>query len=83
VAGSSGGGVVSDTDRNPVGVAAAEERRDIGPGDTPGLEPFNALLRRMLVMPPKPHSEMKLGKPRRRGASRRAQGRADDKDTAL
>jgi hypothetical protein len=36
------------------------------PGDAPGLEAFNALLRRTLAMPAKPHSEMKLGKPRGR-----------------
>src|SRR3954447_7215567 len=41
------------------------ERRDVGLGDAPGLEAFNALWRRILVIPPKPHSEMKLGKPRR------------------
>jgi hypothetical protein len=43
----------------------AEEARRRDPGDAPGLEAFNALLRRTLAMPPKPHSEMKLGKPRR------------------
>ena len=48
----------------------AGERRDeeAGPGFAPGLEAFNALLRRTLAMSPRPHSEMKLGKPRRRGA---------------
>jgi hypothetical protein len=53
-----------------------------GPGDAPGLGPFNTLLRRMLAMPPKPHSEMKLGKPRGRGVSRRHQEGAVDKDAA-
>jgi|tagenome__1003787_1003787.scaffolds.fasta_scaffold20904241_2 hypothetical protein len=46
--------------------ATDSERRIAGPGDAPGLEPFNALLLRMLALPPKPHSEMKLGKPRGR-----------------
>jgi hypothetical protein len=57
---------VSDTDRNPVGVVMEGERRLVAPGDAPGLEAFNALLRRTLALPPKPHSEMKLGKPRGR-----------------
>jgi hypothetical protein len=52
------------------------------PGDAPGLEAFNALLRRTLALPPKPHSEMKLGKPRGRGASRRPREITDEKDAA-
>src|SRR4051794_32416635 len=42
------------------------ERRDVGLGDAPGLEAFNDLLRRMLVMPPKPHSAMKADRSRGR-----------------
>jgi hypothetical protein len=56
------------------------ERQSTGPGDAPGLEAFNALLRRTLAMPPKPHSEMKLGRPRGRGASRRPREGTGDKD---
>ena len=57
----------------------AEEARRRGPGDAPGLEAFNALLRRTLAMPPKPHSEMKLGKPRgRRAKTAREEG--DERD---
>lgn len=44
----------------------ADETDRASPGDAPGLEAFNALLRRTLALPPKPHSEMKLGKPRGR-----------------
>jgi hypothetical protein len=46
----------------------ADEADRPSPGDAPGLEAFNALLRRTLALPPKPHSEMKLGKPRGRKA---------------
>jgi hypothetical protein len=44
----------------------ADEADRPNPGDAPGLEAFNALLRRTLALPPKPHSEMKLRKPRGR-----------------
>jgi hypothetical protein len=54
----------------------ADGDRAAYPGDAPGLEAFNALLRRTLAMPPKPHSEMKLGKPRGRRA--KAAGKEGD-----
>lgn len=56
----------------------ADETDRPSPGDAPGLEAFNVLLRRTLLLPPKPHSEMKLGKPRRKrlagGDSKRIRG---------
>ena len=57
----------------------ADETDRPSPGDAPGLEAFNALLRRMLAMPPKPHSEMKLGKPRRGRPASQAKRVDDDR----
>jgi hypothetical protein len=64
----------------------ADEADRPSPGDAPGLEAFNALLRRTLVLPPKPHSEMKLGKPHGRRLKfdfARSGGPAGDEQKAL
>jgi hypothetical protein len=38
---------------------------------------FDATVRRMLTTPPKPHEDMKLGKPRRKPARARREGEDD------
>lgn len=56
----------------------ADEADRPSPGDAPSLEAFNALLRRTLALPPKPHSEMKLGKPRGRGRAGQFEGQSNE-----